>query len=326
MVGIENMVAPFIVIVVGGGPAAWAAALYCARAALSTLVLEGRLDGAVLPGGQLMTTTEVENYPGVPHVQGWELVNRMKEQAIEFGAIVVEETATRVDYAGRIVHDSSGASHGFKALILATGASARYLGLPSEAHFMNRGVSACATCDGALPRFRGQPLVVVGGGDTAMEEAAFLSKFGSEVHIVHRGAAFTKASAVMAQRVLALPNVRPHYNVTVAEVLGTDAAGVTGVKLSTDEVITCAGMFVAIGHTPNSQLFPGEKDEQGYIVHKNHTETSIPGVFAAGDVADHRYRQAVTAAASGCQAAIDVARSHTSATPSMPSMPTIERQ
>lgn len=299
------MAAPRRVLIVGGGPAAWAAALYCARAALVTLVLEG----AANPGGQLMTTTEVENYPGAPHVQGWELVDRMKQQAHEFGAACEPATAARIDYAARVVHDAAGREHAYDALILATGASARYLGLPSEARLLNHGVSACATCDGALPRFRGQPLVVVGGGDSAMEEATFLAKFASRVHIVHRGPAFRAASARMAARALATPNVEPHYNATVAEVLGEpDDAGVTGVRLQDGTVLPCAGVFVAIGHTPNSQLFPGDKDAHGYIVHKRHTETSVPGVFAAGDVADSRYRQAVTAAASGCQAGMDVTR------------------
>jgi thioredoxin reductase (NADPH) len=175
---------------------------------------------------------------------------------------------------------------------------------------MNQGVSACATCDGALPRFQGHPIVVVGGGDTAMEEATFLSKFASHVHIVHRGPRF-RASAVMAARALALANVVPHYNSTVVEVLGDEAQGVTGVRVSSGSdmaVLACAGVFVAIGHTPNSALFTGTKDAHGYITYIRNTETSLPGVFAAGDVADGRYRQAITAAASGCQAAMDVTK------------------
>lgn len=298
------------VVIVGGGPAAWTAALYCARAALITLVFEGEMDGNWIPGGQLMTTTEVENYPGVPGVDGSELVLRMKQQALSFGAQCISELVKSIDYESKTVHTSSG--YAYDALILATGASARYLGLASEAEFKNRGVSACATCDGALPRFRDKPIVVVGGGDTAMEEASFLSRFASMVHVIHRGASFTKASPIMAQRVLSNPKIKAHFNSTVAEVLGDAKHGLTGVNVRTadkDTVLPCSGVFVAIGHSPNSQLFPGDKDAQGYIVRKEDTaHTSMPGVFAAGDVADHRYRQAVTAAASGCQAGIDAYR------------------
>jgi thioredoxin reductase (NADPH) len=297
------------VVIVGGGPAAWTAALYCARAALHVLVFEGALDGgAFLPGGQLMTTTTVENFPGAPGVTGPELVERMKLQAQEFGALVREETVERIDPAEKAVWTKTGQRQAYDALILATGASARYLGIPSEAKFLNRGVSACATCDGALPRFRNKPIIVVGGGDSSAEEAIFLTKFASVVYIVHRGPALTKASAIMRERALHNPKIQPHYNVTVQEILGDDKLGVTGVLLSSDEILECSGVFVAIGHTPNSQLFHGEKDAAGYILHKKHTETSISGVFAAGDVVDDRYRQAITAAASGCQTAIDVTR------------------
>lgn len=295
------------VVIIGGGPAAWTAALYCARAALSVMVFEGELDGtAMLPGGQLMTTTEVENYPGVPSVDGAVLVERMREQALHFGAQCVTHTVTRVDYDMNTAYTKAGA-YPYDALILATGASAKYLNLPSEAAFKNRGVSACATCDGALPRFRHQPIVVVGGGDTAMEEALFLSSFASHVHVVHRGPEFSRASRIMSQRVLKHPKITPHFNATVVEVVG-DSGGVNAVNLSTGHTIPCTGMFVAIGHTPNSVLFPGDKDAEGYILLKQHTHTSIPRVFAAGDVADKRYRQAITAAASGCQAAIDAYR------------------
>lgn len=296
------------VVIVGGGPAAWTAALYCARAALITLVFEGELEGSWIPGGQLMTTTEVENYPGLPGVDGSELVQRMKQQALSFGAQCIPELVKSIDYDSKTVRAAG--SHAYDALILATGASAKYLGLASEAEFQNRGVSACATCDGALPRFRDKPIVVVGGGDTAMEEATFLARFASEVHVIHRGPSFTKASPIMAQRVLSNPKITPHFNATVDKVLGDAATGVTGVSLNAGaKVVPCSGMFVAIGHSPNSQLFPGTKDAQGYIVQQEHTtHTSMPGVFAAGDVADHRYRQAVTAAASGCQAGIDAYR------------------
>lgn len=295
------------VVIVGGGPAAWTAALYCARAALITLVFEGELEDTWIPGGQLMTTTEVENYPGLPGVDGSELVQRMKQQALSFGAQCIPELVRRIDYDSKTVHAVQ--AHAYDALILATGASARYLGLASETEFKNKGVSACATCDGALPRFRDKPIVVVGGGDTAMEEASFLARFASIVHVIHRGPSFTKASPIMAKRVLDNPKIKPHFNATVEKVLGDVKHGVTGVTLNTGEDVQCSGMFVAIGHSPNSELFPGEKDAQGYIVQQEHTtHTSMPGVFAAGDVADHRYRQAVTAAASGCQAGIDAYR------------------
>lgn len=298
------------VVIVGGGPAAWTAALYCARAALITLVFEGELEGNWIPGGQLMTTTEVENYPGLPGVDGSELVERMKQHALSFGAQCISELVKSIDYESKTVHTSS--AHAYDALILATGASAKYLGLASEAEFKNKGVSACATCDGALPRFRDKPIVVVGGGDTAMEEASFLSRFASMVHVIHRGASFTKASPIMAKRVLTNPNIKAHFNATVKSMVGDAKHGLTGVNVQTaekEELLECSGVFVAIGHSPNSQLFPGDKDAQGYIVRKEDTtHTSMPGVFAAGDVTDHRYRQAVTAAASGCQAGIDAYR------------------
>ena len=246
----------------------------------------------------------------MPGVDGPELVQRMKEQALSFGAQCVPELVRGIDYDSKTVQAAG--SHAYDALILATGASARYLGLASEAEFKNRGVSACATCDGALPRFRDKPIVVVGGGDTAMEEATFLSQFASMVHVIHRGPSFTKASPIMAQRVLSNPKIRAHFNATVAQALGDAKHGLTGVSVRTadkEEVLACSGMFVAIGHNPNSELFPGAKDAQGYIVQQEHTtHTSMPGVFAAGDVADHRYRQAVTAAGSGCQAGIDAYR------------------
>ena len=305
------------VVIIGSGPAGYTAALYTARAALAPLVLEGELSQQVLPGGQLMTTTEVENYPGFPEgVSGPELMSLFKKQAERFGARFEYKTATAVDFSGRPLEVASGeAAWETRSVIIATGATARYLGLESEQAFLNRGVSACATCDGALPRFRGRPIVVIGGGDSAMEEALFLANFAGRVHVVHRRDQL-RASKIMGDRVLAHEKIAVEWDSVLDEVLGNDTEGVTGARLkdtTTGETreLACAGVFLAIGHKPNTELFQGilDMDEKGYLVTKEgSTYTKVPGVFAAGDVQDAVYRQAVTAAGSGCMAAIDCTR------------------
>jgi thioredoxin reductase (NADPH) len=306
------------IIIIGTGPAGYTAALYCARADLAPLCFEGDIfNGGHLAGGQLMTTTEVENFPGYPQgVTGPEMMADFKRQCERFGTRFEAKTVTRVEtdkhpfvvWCGEERYET-------KVIIVATGATAKYLGLPSEEHYLNRGVSACATCDGAVPRFRNKPLVVVGGGDTAMEEATFLTKFASRVHIVHRRDEF-RASKIMAKRALENPKITVEWNSVVEEVLGNDKDGVTGVRLrdvNTGETreLECSGYFSAIGHKPNSDLFKGvlELNEAGYIITKpDSTYTNVEGIFACGDVQDPIYRQAVTAAGSGCMAAIDATR------------------
>lgn len=304
------------VIIIGSGPAGYTAALYCSRANLSPLLFEGEFSQDILPGGQLMTTTEVENYPGFPEgVTGPEMMELFKKQAERFGTRIESKTITAVDFSKRpFTISSGGESWQAKTIIIATGANAKYLGLSSEEKYMNRGVSACATCDGALPRFRNKPLVVVGGGDTAMEEAIFLTNYASKVHIVHRRDKF-RASKIMADRAISNPKVVCEWNSVVDEVLG-DEKGVKGVRVKDVNTgatrdIECTGYFSAIGHKPNTDLFKGvlDMDETGYLITKpGSTHTNIEGVFAAGDVQDHTYRQAVTAAGTGCMAAIDCTR------------------
>jgi thioredoxin reductase (NADPH) len=264
-----------------------------------------------------MTTTEVENYPGYPEgISGPQMMDDFKKQAVRFGTRIQSRNVTRVDLSAWPFTLWAGEDEfKTKTLIIATGAVARYLGLPSEEKFMNKGVSACATCDGALPRFRNNPVVVVGGGDTAMEESLFLAKFASEVHIIHRRDQF-RASRIMGDRALAEPKIHVHWNSVVDEILGDDDSGVNAVRIkdvNTGETtdIPARGYFAAIGHKPATELFEGmlDMDEAGYLICKpDSTYTRIEGVFAAGDVKDKIYRQAVTAAGSGCAAAIDATR------------------
>ncbi|HRI89324.1 MAG TPA: thioredoxin-disulfide reductase [Candidatus Hydrogenedentes bacterium] len=271
----------------------------------------------ILPGGQLMTTTEVENYPGFPEgVTGPRMMELFKQQAERFGTRIESKTITGIDFSKQPFTVTSGSqTWQSQTIIIATGATAKYLGLPSEETYMNRGVSACATCDGALPRFRNKPIVVVGGGDTAMEEAIFLTNYASSVHIVHRRDKF-RASQIMADRAMNNPKIVCEWNSVVDEVLGDEKLGVTGVRVKdvntgATREIPCVGYFSAIGHKPNTDLFKGvlDMDETGYLVTKpGTTYTNIDGVFAAGDVQDKIYRQAITAAGSGCMAAIDATR------------------
>ena len=305
------------VIIIGSGPAGYTAALYTARAKLEPLLFEGELSQEILPGGQLMTTTEVENYPGYPEgVTGPQMMDDMKKQAVRFGTRVLSKTVTAVDLSKRPFKVSSGdETWETKSIIIATGATAKYLGLESEAKFMNHGVSACATCDGALPRFRDKTVVVVGGGDSAMEEALFLTNFASRVHIIHRRDQL-RASKIMGDRALANEKITVEWNSVVDEILGNEQDGVTGVRLKDvksgeKREIECTGYFSSIGHKPNTDLFKGvlDMDDTGYLVVKpGSTHTNVEGVFAAGDVQDKVYRQAITAAGSGCMAALDCTR------------------
>jgi len=300
------------VVIIGSGCAGWTAAIYTARANLNPLLITGQQ-----PGGLLTTTSSVENFPGFQNgIEGTALMMEMQEQATRFG--------TRIQYLSRVesVDFSSsplkvtvdGKTIETRSVIVAVGAGHRHLGVPGEHELENRGVTYCATCDGALPIFRNHPLVVVGGGDSACEEASYLTRFASQVYLIHRRDAL-RASKIMAERTLANPKITPVWNSVVEEVLDVTQNRVTGVRLKnivTDEVSTldCAGVFVAVGHTPNTQIFQGQltMDEAGYLILGEGSRTNIPGVFAAGDCADSVYRQAITAAGMGCAAAIDAER------------------
>jgi thioredoxin reductase (NADPH) len=299
------------VVIIGSGCAGWTAALYTARANLSPLVLTGSQ-----PGGLLTTTSIVENFPGFPEgVDGYELMTRMQKQAERFGARARFGTVEVVDFSQRpFTLTVDGEKMEAETVIIATGASHKHLGVPGEDLLETKGVTYCATCDGALPVFRNQPLVVVGGGDSACEEALYLTRFGSAVHLVHRRDAL-RASKIMAERTLSNPKIKPVWDSVVTEVLDVKQDKVTAVKLKNlktgaESVLNCAGVFIAIGHGPNTEIFKGqiELGENGYIVPQKGTMTNVPGVFVAGDCADHVYRQAITAAGAGCAAAIDAER------------------
>ncbi len=339
------------VIIIGSGPAGWSAAIYAARANLMPLVFEGaiteenRINGT-LPLGQLALTTEVENYAGFPTgrldqflltaidenrtrllppleqkkhaVTGPELMELMRQQATNFGTRITTDDVVSVDLGCRPLRVTSrlGTTVECHTVIIATGARANYLDLPSEEAFKNRGVSACAVCDGALPRFREKPLVVVGGGDSAVEEATYLSKYASKIHLIHRRGEL-RASKIMQERAFENDKIEIEWNHQVVEVLGDDANGVTSVRVKScvDESvreIEARGMFLAIGHTPNTAFLRGQLDmnDEGYIkwTASFRTFTSVEGVFAAGDVADDYYRQAITSAGTGCMAALDAER------------------
>ncbi len=339
------------VVIIGSGPAGWAAAIYAARANMNPLVFEGaiteenRINGT-LPLGQLALTTEVENYPGFPvgrldqflttaidesrlqmmappsdephAIQGPELMELMRQQATNFGTRVITDDIVKVDLSAQPFRLTSleGKTVETLSLIIATGARANYLGLPSEQTYKNRGVSACAVCDGALPRFRNRPVIVVGGGDSAVEEASYLTKYASVVYLVHRRDEL-RASRIMRQRAIDNRKIEIIWSHVVEEVLGNDQDGMTGVRLkstkdgSTRE-LEASGMFLAIGHTPNTSFLNGQLEltDKGYIklTRGDRTWTSVEGVFAAGDVADEYYRQAITSAGSGCRAALDAER------------------
>jgi thioredoxin reductase (NADPH) len=343
---------PEHVVIIGSGPAGWSAAIYAARANLHPLVFEGaeteenRVAGT-LPLGQLNLTTEVENYPGFPAglvhhfirsaveesrvqafleplhehrhaVTGPELMHLMRQQAVNFGTRIITDDILEVDLSRQPykLKTLEGKSHEAQTLIIATGARANYLGLPSEEKYKNRGVSACAVCDGALPRFRNKPLVVVGGGDSAVEEATYLTKYASTVHMLMRRDVF-RASKIMQERARSNPKIQIHYFREVDEVLGDDKQGVTGIRMKNNQDnskvdIAASGLFLAIGHTPNTAFLKGqlELNDKGYIKYTTmmRTFTSKEGVFAAGDVADDYYRQAVTSAGTGCMAALDAER------------------
>lgn len=299
------------VVIIGSGCAGLTAALYTARANLQPLVLTGRQ-----PGGLLTTTTIVENYPGFPEgVDGYELMTRMQKQAEKFGARVKFETVEAVDLKQQpLVLTVDGERVETKTLIIASGAGHRHLGLESEHLLENKGVTYCATCDGALPMFRNQPLVVVGGGDSACEEATYLTRFGSVVYLIHRRDSL-RASRIMAERTLANPKIKSIWNSVVTEVLDPKQDKVTGVRVQdvntgAERVVDCAGVFVAIGHVPNTQIFKGiiDMDDAGYIIPIKGAATNVPGVFVAGDCTDKVYRQAITAAGLGCAAAIEAER------------------
>ena len=306
-------------VIIGSGPAAWTAAIYAARANLNPLVFEGAGSRTMIPGGQLMFTTDVENYPGFPDgVSGIDMMLDFKKQAVRFDTRVVTEDIVEVDFSRRPfrLRSSEGQEILAETVIVATGANARWLGVPGEERLAQSGggVSACAVCDGALPHFRGQVVAVVGGGDSAMEEALYMTKFAGEVLLIHRRDEL-RASQIMQERALASDKMRFLWNRTVEEVMGDDV--ITGLRLRdtvTGEVskIEVGGMFVAIGHIPNTGFLNGQIDLQqnGYVRLPTawRTETNVPGVFAAGDVMDDYYRQAVSAAGTGCMAALEAER------------------
>jgi len=302
------------VVIVGSGPAGYTAAIYAARANLRPIVITGFQDGGI-PGGQLMTTTHVENFPGFPDgILGPDLMDRLKAQAVRWGTRLVEADAESIDLSQRPFRiQADGQTIEAQSVILATGASANRLGLPSEERFWNAGISACAICDGATPQFRNEELAVVGGGDSACEEAVYLTKYGSRVHSIVRSDQL-RASKAMADRVLANPNITVHWNRRIRDCSGSDwleALELVDAEGNSAERVAVRGLFYAIGHTPNTRLVRGqlEVDSHGYLVTQpGRPETSVDGVYAAGDVADAEWRQGITAAGSGCQAALAAER------------------
>jgi thioredoxin reductase (NADPH) len=307
------------VVIVGSGPSAYTAALYTSRANLKPLIVEGEADSSKrvdIPGGQLMITTDVENYPGFPEgVEGPHLMSLMRKQAERFGTRIETGWIDKVDFTKRPFRMwSAEKEYSARTVIVATGAGAKFLGIPSEKALMNRGLSACATCDGALPIFRNKPLAVIGGGDTAIEEATFLTRFASKVTLVHRRDQL-RASKFMQDKAKKNPKIEFKWNSIVADVLDVQAGRVTGLRLhdvntKAESVLPVSGIFIAIGHEPNTAFVRGaiELDDKGYVKVSRGTYTSVEGVFAAGDCVDHVYRQAVTAAGMGCMAAIDAER------------------
>jgi len=299
------------VVIIGSGCAGWTAALYTARAQLAPLVLTG-----IQPGGLLTTTSIVENFPGFPEgIDGFELMTRMQKQAERFGAKASFGTVEKVDLSQKpFLLTVDGEPVQAETVIIATGASHKHLGVPGEDLLETKGVTYCATCDGALPGFRNQPLVVVGGGDSACEEALYLTRFGSTVYLVHRRDSL-RASRIMAERVHAHAKIKPIWDSAVTEILDVKQDKVTGVKLKNlktgaESILDCAGVFIAIGHGPNTEIFKDQiaTDANGFILRKEGSATSVPGVFVAGDCSDNVYRQAITAAGMGCAAAIDAER------------------
>ncbi len=301
-------------VIIGSGPAAHTAAIYAARAELAPVLFEGFMAGGIAAGGQLTTTTDVENFPGFPDgIQGPELTERLRAQSLRFGTTIHTETVTEIDLSARPFRYKTDEREGHAVtVIIATGATAKRLDIPGsrDGELWQRGVSACAVCDGALPAFRNQPLVVIGGGDSAMEEATYLTKYGSTVYIVHRRDDF-RASKIMQQRALENPKIEVLWSSVTTAALGTDvleAVRIKDLKTGQERDIQAAGMFFAIGHVPNTAFLAGqlETDEVGYLITKpDSTQTNIDGVFAAGDVQDKRWRQAVTAAGTGCMAALE---------------------
>jgi thioredoxin reductase (NADPH) len=295
----------FEVIIIGSGPAGYTAGIYTSRAKLRTLIISG-----TLPGGQLMTTSEVENYPGFPNgIFGPELMMNMRQQAERFGTVIVDDEVIRVDFRKRpFIITTHSESYEAESVLICTGASPRKLGIEGEQQFAGRGVSYCATCDG--PFFKGEDIVVVGGGDTALEEATFLTKFGKSVKIIHRRESL-RGSKILQEKALENPKIQFLWNSIVADIKGDKKVGtiiIKDINNGKQQIIQAGGVFVAIGHEPNTAIFKGhvDMDDKGYIILKSQTKTSVEGVFAAGDVHDYRYRQAVTAAGFGCMAALDV--------------------
>ena len=293
------------VIIIGAGPAGYTAGIYCSRARHDTLIISG-----LLPGGQLMNTTDVENYPGFEEgIMGPDLMLTMRKQAERMNTTIIDDVVVNVDFRTKPFKVLTGSEeYDAKAVIVCTGATPRKIGIEGEQTFSGKGVSYCATCDGAF--FRNQEIAVVGGGDTCMEEATFLTKFASKVHIIHRRDEF-RASKIMQDRALSNENIEVHWNSVIEDIKGDQKVQqviLKDTKTGENKTLQMGGVFVAIGHEPNTELFKNqlEMDENGYIIQKENTETSVKGVFTAGDVHDHRYRQAVTAAGFGCMSAIDV--------------------